>query len=191
GCGQRASRPEGSAHDGGAGPRAGVVARGGGRGRRSDRADLLEVGWPLPGRRGAGAVGSLFGAAAGAQSHRGAHHPGDRRAQAGAGPRPGDRAGARSAVVDGVGDPDADRDGPARPSGPAARGGLRKPAAGGAGPTAPQDPGGPPGRARGAPASAGAAGCASTKTRPSPTATGIDATPWAGTTCTSPSTTPP
>jgi hypothetical protein len=44
--------------------------------------------------------------------------------------RPGDRRVPRDAAVDRVGDPDPDRDGQARTSGPGAGGALRAPAAG-------------------------------------------------------------
>ena len=91
------------------------------------------------------------------------------------------------AALDGLGDPDADRDGQARPAGPGARRALRARAAGRADPHRRQEARPHPGRRRQARHRRQRA----TPARRATTPRASTARSSAGTTCTSPSTTPP
>ena len=89
--------------------RAGLVAHGGGRGRRSERAHGLEVAARVPRRGRAGLARSLLGAAARPAPHRRGAGRGDRRAAAVADDGGGDRRVPGDGALDGLGGADADR----------------------------------------------------------------------------------
>ena len=82
-----------------------VDADEGGRGRRSQRPLRPQVGGALPRRGRARAAGPLLSAALDPAPHQRAARPGDRRAQAAAVHRPGDRRDAGDGALDGLGDP--------------------------------------------------------------------------------------
>ena len=133
-------------------------------------------------------VGSQLGAALVANRTDEQRIAGDRGAAAAALYRAGDRGAARDGALDGVGDPDPDRDGPPGPVRAGAGRALRARAAGRADPHRHQEARAHPGRRR--------------QTRPRRAAPALQPAPHrraracaarrsAGTTCTSPSTTPP
>ena len=119
------------------------------RGGVSDQfQDLWEVGVPLPGELRERSAGPQLGTADRGQPHRRARDRGDRRVASAALYGPGDRRAARPAALDGLGDPDPDRDGPARPVGPGAGRALRARAPGRVDPYRRQEARTHPGRRR-------------------------------------------
>ena len=79
--------------------------------------NVWEVGGQVPDCARVRSVGSQQRPASGRQPHRRAADRSDRRVATAQVDRPGDRRAASDAALDGVGDPDQDRDGPARSAG--------------------------------------------------------------------------
>ena len=155
--------------------------------RRSVARTCCEVGVSLPGRGESGLLDRCSAPERVAQSHRRARIEAIAALRRLADSRAGDRRAARHGALDGVGDPDPDRAGPALAARAAGAGrALRARAPGRAGPHRRQEARAHPGRRR---ASACATGYASTTTR-AHRRRGDAATPSAGTTCTLRSTTP-
>ena len=149
--------------------------------------DLWEVGVSLPGGLRERSAGLPLGTADRGRSHRRARDRGDRCVAPAALYGPGDRRVARPAALDGLGDPDPDRDGPARPVGPGAGRALRARAPGRVDPYRRQEARTHPGRRR----QTGLRRLTRTTAAATPTPPdGCGARP-AGTTCTSPSTIAP